>query len=111
MTIGEVRAVIEQYEKHGWKLRRFIASPSMSGVAGEIIAQSTDVLLVEHNNSALWFSRRSNPENESWELRRLSSSAYALVEVLDDEWSHDAKEELLTQTQDRMFSGQPHRGN
>ena len=95
-TVGEI---IRQYEKHGWTLRRALLSDetrnTIASSLGEIEISSSDL-------EALWFSRRAKPESESWELRRLSGSPFALVAVVPTSASGEEVESTLVQVVDNM---------
>ena len=95
-TVGEI---IKLYEKHGWTLRRALLSdesrPALSASLSEIDIITSDM-------DALWFSRRSKPETESWELRRLTGSPFALVAVIPSTASEEEREDALTQVADDM---------
>jgi hypothetical protein len=95
-TVGEI---IKQYEKHGWTLRRALLSEDsrvpLADLLGEIEITSSDL-------EALWFSRRSKPESESWELRRLTGSPFALVAVIPSNAGEDEVESTLAQVADDM---------
>lgn len=75
------REIIELYEKHGWTLRRALfcsePSPEIADLTGNIPCRSSPI-------DAFWFSRRSRPGRETWELRRLTGSPFALVAVIDE---------------------------
>ena len=96
VTVGEL---IKQYEKHGWILRRALISDdsrlSLSNLLGDVDIESSDL-------EALWFSRCSKPESESWELRRLSGSPFALVAVIPSDASEGEVESTLAQVADDM---------
>ena len=95
-TVGEI---VKQYEKHGWTLRRALLSDESRVVLSDSLAgidvESSDL-------EALWFSRRSKPESESWELRRLTGSPFALVAVVPSSASEDELESTLAQIADDM---------
>jgi len=94
-----VKAVIEQYKKHGWVLRRVLFSAPLSPEVAELTAGASD-----HASEidALWFSRRSQPDCEAWELRRLSGSPFALVQVVEDGTDPDEFEAILEAVELRM---------
>ncbi|PYT00489.1 MAG: hypothetical protein DMF63_07950 [Acidobacteria bacterium] len=98
VTVGEI---IKQYERHGWTLRRALLSDdarvALSATLGEIEFVSSDL-------DALWFSRKSKPESESWELRRLTSSPFALVAVVEADASDEELESALEQVADDMLA-------
>src|SRR6187402_1892846 len=95
-TVGEI---VKQYEKYGWTLRRALLSDESRVVLSDSLAgidvESSDL-------EALWFARRSKPESESWELRRLTGSPFALVAVVPSSASEDELESTLAQIADDM---------
>ena len=104
--ISHLRSIIEQYSKHGWTLRRANVTPATRAAwASEPDAIEPEVLINESENEALWFSRRSHPDHEAWELRRLSGSPFALVAVLEDSLTDEDREAVLEATEKRMFDG------
>lgn len=97
ISAGQIREIIKQYEKHGWTLRRVLLSPAMmeSSGADEIVFGDAPVTPAEID--AAWFSRPSKG-GEAWELRRLSGSPFALVEIFDA----DGEEAVRDQTRQEM---------
>ena len=94
-----VEAILEQYAKHGWELRRVLLTKDASGAIREFFA-GKDVRDAEIE--ALWFARRSRQGSESWELRRLGGSPFALVAVLEDGMAAEEQESQLAATEDQM---------
>ena len=99
IELGIVGEIISQYEKHGWILRRALLSEENKNVLAEK-ASSIDVEVSDLD--ALWFSRRSNPESEAWELRRLTGSPFALVAVISSDATSDEVDATLAQVADEM---------
>ena len=95
-TVGEI---IAQYAKHGWKLRRALLSAEGRTRFGDALG---DVEKVDSDLDALWFSRRSRPDSEAWELRRLTNLPFALVAVIRNEASQEEIESTLDQVLDEM---------
>jgi hypothetical protein len=95
------KAVIEQYTKHGWVLRRVLFSTPLSVDVAELAGAASSY---PSKIDAFWFSRRSQPGSEAWELRRLSGSPFALVEVIDDGTAPDDFETVLQAVERRMSS-------
>lgn len=101
MTRGdELATIIEQYRRHGWEPRRllFTAEPDvelLSLLPGYVERAAAAV-------DALWFTRRSREGEEAWELRRLTGSPYALVEVFADGTNDAEAEDRLTAAAERM---------
>ena len=96
----ELAAILEQYRRHGWEPRRllFTAEP-----AAELLSLlPAGVERTEAAVDALWFTRRSREGEEAWELRRLTGSPYALVEVIADGSDEAEVEEKLSAAAERM---------
>lgn len=106
MDLETIQAVIDQYAKHGWQLRRALLS---NEIANSFLAQpaltEVKVVAVKSGNEALWFSRRSLPDREAWELRRLAGSPFALVAIIEDSFDEDERESVLEATEWQMFDG------
>ncbi|MEO6334524.1 MAG: hypothetical protein ABIO91_06010 [Pyrinomonadaceae bacterium] len=95
-TVGEI---IAQYQKHGWTPRRAL----LSDESGHLRPKFTPEIDIELSDiDALWFSRRSTPESEAWELRRLSGSPFALIAIVSSEMSAQEIEATLEQVADEM---------
>lgn len=96
----ELAAILEQYRRHGWEPRRLLFSAEPD--AELLTLLPADVERAEAAVDALWFTRRSREGEEAWELRRLTGSPYALVEVIADGTEDAEREELLTAAAERM---------
>jgi len=100
---GAAKATIALYEKHGWKLSRVLLTeetraeidPSALGLDETADIRDSDL-------DAFWFTRRSDPGSEAWELRRLVGTPFALVIVVEDAHREDL-EDLLAETEHRMI--------
>lgn len=94
--------IVEQYERHGWTLRRILLNKSeITATADDLKSLYPDASLVESDVDALWFSR-PNRDTETWELRRLSGTPFALLEVFNSNVSEDDREESLRNIERRM---------
>ena len=99
-TIAEI---ISLYRKHGWILRRVL-------LADELRVHLTDRLqdlfggaeTVSARVSGLWFSRPARTGGETWELRRLSGSPFALVEVFEADIDPELRERVLRDAENRL---------
>lgn len=101
-----IQAVIDQYAKHGWQLRRALVSSEDADIfSSEFGFDEIKIATVKSENQALWFSRRTLPDREAWELRRLSGSPFALVAILEDSFDGDEREAVLEATERQMFDG------
>lgn len=104
MNAEHISEILKQYVKHGWILRRVLLSEktradlsaSLESLFGEIAVFTSEI-------DAIWFSRVSaNGLNETWELRRLSQTPFAVVEVFDTEEDEEVREETLLEIQRQM---------
>jgi hypothetical protein len=95
-----VEAILEQYAKHGWELRRVLLTSEASADIRERF-EGKDVR--DAGLDALWFARRSRLGSESWELRRLGGSPFALVAVIDDDTGEEERESRLAATEEQML--------
>jgi len=99
----DILPVLELYEKHGWTPRRALVTGD-AAVYDDIIDAS---FVKPASVDALWFSRVSKPGTETWELRRLTGSPFALVAVFDDGHDEDERESLLAEIEHRMQNAAP----
>ncbi len=98
-----IRETIALYEKHAWILRRVLLSGELSHRLGaEASALFKGVRVIPSDVDAMWFSRRSRPDQETWELRSLGSTPFALVEVIPDTAGDDEREDLLSRTEKKI---------
>jgi len=95
-TVGEI---ISQYEGHGWKFRRALLSDESRILLGEML---DGIEVTISDLEALWFSRKSKPETETWELRRLTGSPFALIAVVSSDASAGEFDSTLAQVADEM---------
>ena len=98
LTTSTISALISEYAKHGWILRRALLSDH-SDSSSELYS---DAEIIASDIDALWFSRRSSPDRETWELRRLRGTPYAIDSFLEDSMSTETREEILAEAEDRM---------
>lgn len=83
ITADTIRGILELYSKHGWTLRRVLLSDAtqvrlrddLQDLFGPIPIVSSDI-------DAAWFSRPSSAGGESWEIRHLAETPFALVETI-----------------------------
>ncbi len=114
-TPAELTAIIEQYTGHDWKLRRVIGSSDLlelfdKGIVGGDLGLHSKSFELD----CLWFSRASRIGSETWELRRVTGTPYALVAVASDDLTPIEVEELLCSTESEMLGAsapRPDSGN
>lgn len=99
--VGEL---IAQYEKHGWKLRRVLLSDRMRGALGGSLAKFAASDIVDAEIDALWFSRKSREDIETWELRHLSRAAYAMVTAVAATAESNEIDEALNKAEAAMLA-------
>lgn len=99
-TAAQIEEIVALYEKHGWKLRRVLLSADSKDLSKNSVLADAEIR--DSSFDALWFSRRSRPGAESWEIRRLAGSPFALVEVFEDGTTDADVEERLAETENRM---------
>ncbi len=102
----QIQAILMQYKRHGWILRRVLLCPataesladSLENLFGETPIASSEI-------DAAWFSRQSETGSETWELRRLSQTPLALIEVFEDADDETVREEARFEMQQQLISG------
>lgn len=101
MDQESVDLILGQYERNGWNLRRVLITPEMakefSGLSGLSGAMNTAAEI-----DALWFSRARTDGRVAWEIRHLSDTPYALVEVLEPSITDDELELILSAAELRL---------
>lgn len=99
-----IAETIALYTKHGWTLRRVLLSAPLR----QYLAATGDLMLatipvINSELDAAWFSRPSRVNCTAWELRRLSGTPFALVEVIDDRMDAGQADDLLKSLEMRMI--------
>jgi len=100
---NDITEMIDQYAKHGWKLRRVMLTTDLWRSLGDPTEFFGDAEVRTSEHDGLWFSRRSMPDREAWELRRISASPFAVVEVIPDGLTDQERDGLLALAEARMF--------
>jgi hypothetical protein len=103
--IGEpqIQEILVQYKKHGWTLRRvLLCAATRESLAVSLGNLFDDTPIVLSETDAVWFSRPSGIGREAWELRRLSSAPFALIEVFEDEDDETVREEARFKMEQRL---------
>ncbi len=98
-----VKEMIELYEKHGWKLRRVLLSdPLRNRLEAAGVLDDAEVTTNSELDAA-WFSRSSHPDRTAWEIRHLSETPFALVEVVDNTMNEKKVEEVFNAAEAKMI--------
>jgi hypothetical protein len=95
-------AILDQYEKHGWKLRRVLLSSELRDIDPDTAALCSEADLQDAEIEAAWFSRSSRPGITAWELRHLSTTPFAVLETIRDGTPADEVEEILGRTEAKL---------
>jgi hypothetical protein len=104
---GQIAEILALYKKHGWTLRRVLLSDALRTGLADSLEQLFGAAEIRPSGiDAAWFSRRSKPEQEAWELRRLSEAPLALMEIFDLEDEDEIREETLAEVESRLTAFQ-----
>ncbi len=98
-----VEQIIKLYRQHGWHLQRVLLTADSSksfADTPEIIFGAAEI--IESEMDGAWFSRASNAEQTAWELRHLSASPFAMMEMIDNELGAEERQEILEMIEDRL---------
>lgn len=92
MTGTDLTELVIQYEKHGWRLRRIVSTDALGpDILREIEAFGDGIDVGLSVVDGAWFSRRSGGRSETWELRHLGGSPFAMLARIE----HDAGPETI----------------
>ncbi len=98
-----MQEILLQYKKHGWNLRRVLLSAETENfLSASLENLFGEVEIVSSETDAAWFSRASGAGNEAWEIRRLSGTPFALVEVFESEDVEEVREEARKEMETRL---------
>lgn len=100
---GQIAEILSLYKKHGWILRRVLLSDELKKSLGnELETIFGDAEIRSSDVNAAWVSRKSKPEQETWEIRLLSETPFALMEIFDAEDDEEIREETLAEVEERL---------
>lgn len=106
IELASIESVVEQYSRFGWILRRILlTNENYDGLEDILATRFANVSARTAEIDALWFSRQ-NRDAETWELRRLSGSPFALVQVIEANTPDHDREEILQALEIRMAENQ-----
>ena len=107
INVDTIVNLADQYAKHGWTLRRVLLSESsFNDLSHNLDRRFPDAEALPHEIDALWFSRK-NSDSETWELRRLGSPPFALVEIIENTLQADERESKLASLEHEMAKPRP----
>ncbi len=99
-----ITEILSLYKKHGWILRRVLLSENLhKGLKDSLGKIFGDVEILSSGLDGVWFSRVSQ-NGEAWELRRLSDTPFALVEVLENDIDETSREKVMHEIELRMLT-------
>jgi hypothetical protein len=97
-------SLLAEYTRHGWEPRRVLHSAeALPREMASILREFPNVEIKNSVLDAVWFTRRSRPGVETWELRRLVGSPFALVESIEDDTDEAEVKKRLRSIEERMI--------
>ncbi len=103
ITANQIREILSLYTKHDWRLRRVLLTPELRSALGTSLGTLfASAEIIDASVDAVWLSRKSTENRESWEIRRLSETGYALLEVFEKDDEEDVREEFRKELEARM---------
>jgi len=106
ISVEEIQEILSLYKKHGWNLRRVLLSDALRVNINEHIQDlfgGAEIVSAPFLN-ALWFARASGKTGEAWELRHLSETPFALVQVFPNDMTEAEREEIRNEMQTRLVN-------
>src|SRR3954468_474636 len=101
MNVELARQVVANYEKHGWRLQRILATRAIDQM--EEIANAFPAVAVSTREiDGLWFARPSPAGREAWELRLVAEQPYALFEAFEADESEEDREDARLEMENKM---------
>jgi hypothetical protein len=102
IDLNSIETIVAQYEKFGWSLRRILLKNEvLDRLIDNLSSQFKDIPIHAGVVDGLWFSRRQG-KAETWELRRLSGTPFALLDVIDVSIEGPEREAILAEVESRM---------
>ena len=100
----QIEEILSLYQKHGWTLRRVLLSDALRTQISDQLEKlfGAQAAFVTSEINALWFSRASAGGNETWEIRHLSQTPFALVEVFEEDDDAETREERLKELENEL---------
>jgi|ANMQ01.1.fsa_nt_gi hypothetical protein len=99
--------LVNLYRHHGWRVKKVIAAEADFEILSNLMrCLEPGISFREGKVSCIWFTRRSRPDCETWELRRLKEPPFALVKVLPYYLSADEKDNELLEVENRLLQAE-----
>ncbi len=98
-----IKEILALYKKHGWTLRRVLLSAALQKTLSITLVEIFgDAEITQSPLNAAWFSRSSRPQSETWELRSLGETPFALIAFIDETLDSREAGEILRNIESRM---------
>ncbi len=102
----QIQEIMAQYRKHGWTLRRvLLCAQTRENLTDSLENLFGETQIGSFETDAAWFSRPSGIGCEAWELRRLTQTPFALIEVFEYEDDEAVREEARFEMEQNLISG------
>ena len=102
-----LKEIIQTYQKFGWTTRRVLLNKNLPDEFYEIRHLIHENIVIENSEvNAVWFSRRSG-ERETWELRLLSQSPFALIETFEPNIAESERDKIRAQMVEKLRKNLP----
>jgi hypothetical protein len=102
--LDQFRETFGTYHKYGWRLARVLMCPAtlaeLRAATGGEEFESTPAR--EFSLDAMWFTRPAGGGRESWELRLVSETPYALFELFEPDEAEEDREDVRREMEARM---------
>jgi hypothetical protein len=104
--LHKFREILAQYGRHGWRLARVLASAETLGEMRAAEASTPPefegVAVRETEFDAMWFTRPAQGGRESWELRLVGETPYALFELFEPDEEEEDREDVRREMEARL---------
>lgn len=99
----QIKEILSLYGKYGWTLRRVLLSDALRVRISDQLKTlfGAEAAFVTSEINALWFSRAS-ASGETWEIRHLSQTPFALLEVFDEDDDEEIRNERLKEIEEEL---------
>jgi hypothetical protein len=105
---GAIKAIVEQYERFGWKLKQVLLTPELRAALGDQINDLfRGVKIRDAKIDAAWFTREAKHGGVAWELRALRETPFALIEVMDRDATQDDLDAMHSAVEQKLSERQP----
>ncbi|HJR08654.1 MAG TPA: hypothetical protein VJ842_15450 [Pyrinomonadaceae bacterium] len=103
--LDQFRETLATYRKYGWQLARVLMRPDTLAelrTATSGVEEFESHTVRESSVDAMWFVRAAAGGRESWELRLVNESPYALLEIFEPDEAEDEREDVRREMEAKM---------